>query len=82
MVSSGAQLNIKLEDKMSGALFANCPVESYPGFYDTNFVGIYDIISVVFQVLQLNPFPTAHGTLCCASKTTTEDLRSLASDLV
>lgn len=31
MVSSGAQLNIKLEDKMSGQLFANCPVEAYPG---------------------------------------------------
>lgn len=31
MVSSGAALNIKLEDKMSGQLFANCPVEAYPG---------------------------------------------------
>lgn len=31
MVSSGAALNIKLEDKISGALFANCPVEAYPG---------------------------------------------------
>jgi len=31
MVSSGASLNIKLEDKMSGQLFANCPVEAYPG---------------------------------------------------
>lgn len=39
MVTSGAQLNLKLEDKMSGQLFANCPVEAYPGelfFYDTN----------------------------------------------
>lgn len=31
MVSSGASLNIKLEDKISGQLFANCPVEAYPG---------------------------------------------------
>lgn len=31
MVSSGPSLSIKLEDKMSGALFANCPVEAYPG---------------------------------------------------
>lgn len=31
MVSAGPQLNIKLEDKMSGQLFANCPVEAYPG---------------------------------------------------
>lgn len=33
MVSCGASssLNIKLEDKISGQLFANCPVESYPG---------------------------------------------------
>ena len=30
MVSSGAALNIKLEDN-TGQLFANCPVESYPG---------------------------------------------------
>jgi Protein of unknown function (DUF1681) len=33
MVTSGAQLNIKLEDKMSGQLFANCPVEAYPGLF-------------------------------------------------
>lgn len=31
MVSSGPSLNIKLEDKVSGQLFANCPVEAYPG---------------------------------------------------
>lgn len=31
MVSNGAQLNLKLEDKISGQLFANCPVEAYPG---------------------------------------------------
>lgn len=31
MVTTGAQLNIKLEDKISGQLFANCPVEAYPG---------------------------------------------------
>ena len=31
MVTSGPQLNLKLEDKMSGNLFANCPVEAYPG---------------------------------------------------
>lgn len=31
MVASGASLNIKLEDKISGQLFANCPVEAYPG---------------------------------------------------
>lgn len=31
MVSNGPSLNIKLEDKISGQLYANCPVESYPG---------------------------------------------------
>lgn len=31
MVSKGKTLAIKLEDKTSGALFANCPVEAYPG---------------------------------------------------
>ena len=31
MVTSGNALNIKLEDKLSGQLFANCPVEAYPG---------------------------------------------------
>jgi adaptin ear-binding coat-associated protein 1/2 len=31
MVLRGTQLSIKLEDKTSGALFANCPVEAYPG---------------------------------------------------
>lgn len=31
MVASGSALNIKLEDKVNGQLFANCPVEAYPG---------------------------------------------------
>jgi hypothetical protein len=31
MVACGPSLNIKLEDKISGQLFANCPVEAYPG---------------------------------------------------
>jgi adaptin ear-binding coat-associated protein 1/2 len=31
MVLRGTQLSIKLEDKTNGALFANCPVEAYPG---------------------------------------------------
>jgi adaptin ear-binding coat-associated protein 1/2 len=31
MVSNGNMLNIKLEDKITGQLFANCPVEAYPG---------------------------------------------------
>ncbi|XP_070506234.1 NECAP-like protein CG9132 [Chironomus tepperi] len=31
MVTAGNALNIKLEDKTNGQLFANCPVEAYPG---------------------------------------------------
>lgn len=31
LVTSGVNVNLKLEDKTSGALFANCPVETYPG---------------------------------------------------
>lgn len=31
LVSKGKTLALKLEDKTSGALFANCPVEAYPG---------------------------------------------------
>ena len=31
MVAKGAALTIKLEDKISGELFAACPVDSYPG---------------------------------------------------
>ncbi|ETN64540.1 adaptin ear-binding coat-associated protein 2 [Anopheles darlingi] len=31
MVSKGRSLCVKLEDKTSGSLFANCPIESYPG---------------------------------------------------
>lgn len=31
MVSNGNALIVKLEDKTSGQLFANCPVEAYPG---------------------------------------------------
>lgn len=31
MVSKGKTLAVKLEDKTSGALFANCPIEAYPG---------------------------------------------------
>lgn len=31
MVAKGKSLCVKLEDKNSGTLFANCPIESYPG---------------------------------------------------
>lgn len=31
MVSKGKTLAVKLEDKNTGALFANCPIEAYPG---------------------------------------------------
>lgn len=31
MVTKGNQLEIKLEDKISGQLYAKCPVEGYPG---------------------------------------------------
>ncbi|XP_013393981.1 adaptin ear-binding coat-associated protein 1 [Lingula anatina] len=31
VTSKGSELNIKLEDKISGELFAKCPVEAYPG---------------------------------------------------
>jgi len=31
LVAKGNNVNLKLEDKMTGALFANCPVETYPG---------------------------------------------------
>lgn len=31
VVSKGPSVTIKLEDRMSGELFAACPVESYPG---------------------------------------------------
>uniref|UniRef100_A0A182JFS4 NECAP PHear domain-containing protein n=1 Tax=Anopheles atroparvus TaxID=41427 RepID=A0A182JFS4_ANOAO len=31
MVAKGKSLCVKLEDKTSGTLFANCPIESYPG---------------------------------------------------
>lgn len=31
LVAKGNNVSLKLEDKMTGALFANCPVETYPG---------------------------------------------------
>lgn len=31
VASKGAAINLKLEDKNTGTLYANCPVESYPG---------------------------------------------------
>lgn len=31
LVNKGAEVALKLEDKTSGALFANCPVDKYPG---------------------------------------------------
>lgn len=31
LVAKGNNVSLKLEDKLSGALFANCPVETYPG---------------------------------------------------
>lgn len=31
LVSKGNECCIKLEDKVSGELFAKCPIETYPG---------------------------------------------------
>ncbi|XP_055390019.1 NECAP-like protein CG9132 [Condylostylus longicornis] len=31
LVAKGTSCILKLEDKMSGALYANCPIETYPG---------------------------------------------------
>lgn len=31
MVTKGNALMVKLEDKISGQLYANCPIEAYPG---------------------------------------------------
>lgn len=31
MVAKGKECTIKIEDKTSGALFAQCPVDKYPG---------------------------------------------------
>lgn len=31
LVNKGPEVALKLEDKTSGALFANCPVDKYPG---------------------------------------------------
>lgn len=31
LVAVGNELCIKLEDKISGELFAKCPIETYPG---------------------------------------------------
>lgn len=31
LVSKGTAVNLKLEDKTTGALFANCPIDTYPG---------------------------------------------------
>lgn len=31
LIAKGTQVNLKLEDKNTGALYANCPVETYPG---------------------------------------------------
>ncbi|XP_055312233.1 NECAP-like protein CG9132 isoform X2 [Sitodiplosis mosellana] len=31
LVAKGINVNLKLEDKNTGALYANCPVETYPG---------------------------------------------------
>lgn len=31
LVANGELVSLKLEDKQSGALFANCPIDKYPG---------------------------------------------------
>lgn len=31
LVAKGVNVNLKLEDKNTGVLYANCPVETYPG---------------------------------------------------
>lgn len=31
LAAKGTALNLKLEDKTTGALFANCPIDTYPG---------------------------------------------------
>jgi len=31
LVAKGTAVNLKLEDKTSGVLYANCPIDTYPG---------------------------------------------------
>lgn len=31
LAAKGTTLNLKLEDKTTGGLFANCPIDTYPG---------------------------------------------------
>lgn len=33
-VAKGTSVLLKLEDKLSGALFANCPIDTYPGIFN------------------------------------------------
>lgn len=37
LVAKGVQVTLKLEDKVTGVLYANCPVEAYPGTSMSNF---------------------------------------------
>lgn len=61
LVAKGINVNLKLEDKNTGALYANCPVETYPGkrcantSFFTNFrLDTLNLPSWPFALIQLN----------------------------
>lgn len=62
LLAKGVQVNLKLEDKNTGVLYANCPVETYPGIHihaskinKTHSI-ILDAIHLLCDDLQIHEF--------------------------
>lgn len=46
LVTKGVNVTLKLEDKVTGALYANCPIETYPG----NDIDVFPPAHVQYEV--------------------------------
>ena len=50
VVSRGEKLFIKIEDKVSGELFAQCPIEEYPGLFIIRYLTNYYYSFIIYYV--------------------------------
>lgn len=58
LLARGNSVNLKLEDKNTGNLYANCPVDTYPGL----------ITSFLFEKKNISPSPFSLLTVSANSR--------------
>ena len=58
VVSRGEKLFIKVEDKVSGELFAQCPIEEYPGLFIIRYLTNYYYLTRLIRFLNFHDHVT------------------------